>query len=111
MTGTRPAVDTRFGSSKDADIAVGLCNNCTCEVPFWPGESGLYASLILPVQEGISYFSTPLHLNHIGGSRLIEAREETWPAKKHITRSPRSARSEVLRRKQSHVNSRKDGSW
>ncbi|AIK84986.1 hypothetical protein CGLAR1_06905 [Corynebacterium glutamicum] len=26
--------------------------------------------MILPVQEGISYFPTPLHLNHIGGSRF-----------------------------------------
>lgn len=35
MVGTSPASEMRLGSSKDADIAVGLCNNCTCEVPFW----------------------------------------------------------------------------
>ncbi|EEW50948.1 hypothetical protein HMPREF0290_0438, partial [Corynebacterium efficiens YS-314] len=38
MVGTSPAVEMRLGSSKDADIAVGLCNNCTCEVPFWAVE-------------------------------------------------------------------------
>jgi len=32
MTGTRPARDTRFGSSNDACVFAGSCNNRTCEV-------------------------------------------------------------------------------
>lgn len=31
--GTRPAADTRFGSSNIADTATGACLNCTYEMP------------------------------------------------------------------------------
>ena len=34
MTGTSPPRDTRFGSSKDAEILSGSCDNCIYQVPF-----------------------------------------------------------------------------
>ena len=39
MTGTRPARDTRFGSSNDACVLAGSCDNRTCEVS---SRSGLW---------------------------------------------------------------------
>ena len=39
MTGTRPAADTRFGSSNTADTTRRLWESCTSEMPFVPVES------------------------------------------------------------------------
>jgi hypothetical protein len=42
ITGTSPARDTRSGSSNDAEIFSGSCNNRTCEVSSQPGTWKLH---------------------------------------------------------------------
>jgi hypothetical protein len=41
MTGTRSARDTRFGSSNDACVFAGSCDNRTCEVSSRSGSRQL----------------------------------------------------------------------
>ena len=50
MTGTRPARDTRFGSSNDACVFSGSCDNCTCEVSSRPRFMEASVTPIVPAQ-------------------------------------------------------------
>ena len=70
ITGTRPARDTRFGSSNDACVRAGSCDNRTCEAS---SDSGLEASAtpIVPAQQGTFRIDTPQMQTYLrGGSRL-----------------------------------------
>jgi len=53
ITGTRPAADTRFGSSKTADATVGVWKSRIYEMPFSNRTTELQTSPIVPVQRGI----------------------------------------------------------
>jgi hypothetical protein len=53
IAGTRPARDTRFGSSNLADVFNAACNNCTYEMPFVPVNLEPSTSPIFPVRKGI----------------------------------------------------------
>src|SRR5665647_786958 len=53
ITGTRPAADTRFGSSKTADTTVGVWKSRIYEMPFSNRSTELQTSPIVPVQRGI----------------------------------------------------------
>src|SRR5665648_1038497 len=53
ITGTRPAADTRFGSSKIADATVGVWKSRIYEMPFLNRTTELQTSPIVPVQRGI----------------------------------------------------------
>src|SRR5665647_3478130 len=53
ITGTRPAADTRFGSSKTADATVGVWKSRIYEMPFLNRTTELQTSPIVPVQRGI----------------------------------------------------------
>ena len=50
ITGTRPACDTRFGSSNDACVFARLCNNRTCKVSSRTGNWKRQTTPILPGQ-------------------------------------------------------------
>ena len=66
-TGTRPAAEIRFGSSKTAET---LCDACTCEMPFVTPRTGPSDSPILLHHKGISASRHAKPANLIGGSRL-----------------------------------------
>jgi hypothetical protein len=58
ITGTRPACDTRFGSSKDACVLARLCNNRTYEVSSRLG-AGSFIHSHRPSSEGTFHVDTP----------------------------------------------------
>ena len=53
ITGTRPAADTRLGSSKTSDATSGVWESCIYEMPFLSWWMEPLASPILPGQKGI----------------------------------------------------------
>src|SRR5665647_856066 len=76
ITGTRPAADTRFGSSKIADATVGVWKSRIYEMPFLNRTTELQTSPIVPVQRGI------LALPHPPGTlthRWIQAKAVLHP--------------------------------
>src|SRR5215213_4250965 len=70
ITGTSPAADTRFGSSKLAAPTGLVSESRICEMPFVCGRFGPSASPILLPRKGISALRHAYHAKIIGGSRL-----------------------------------------
>ena len=70
MTGTRPARDTRFGSSNDACVFAGSCDNRTCEVSSPARVSGSFSNSHCPSSEGTFRVDTPIQPYLRGGLRL-----------------------------------------
>ena len=58
ITGTRPARDTRFGSSNVAWIFASSCNNRTCEVSSQP-DDGSFSNSHRPSSEGTFRVDAP----------------------------------------------------
>ncbi|WP_223987713.1 hypothetical protein [Arthrobacter sp. NicSoilB8] len=54
MTGSSPAADTRFGSSKETDTADGLWETCTYEALLFSVVNVLETSSIFLEKAGIS---------------------------------------------------------
>jgi hypothetical protein len=54
ITGTSPADDTRFGSSKSAEIAHGLWHSCIYEMPFVTARTWSQTNPILPTRRAFS---------------------------------------------------------
>lgn len=58
--GTRPAADTRFGSSKVTDVAAGVCETFTSEMLLDLVEMVAVVSSIYPDHMGILFVGAPL---------------------------------------------------
>ena len=70
ITGTRPARDTRFGSSNDACVFAGSCNNRTCEVSSPAGQWKLQQLPSSQLRGHLSRRHARIHPYLRGGLRL-----------------------------------------
>src|SRR3954453_14432393 len=86
ISGTRPAADTRLGSSNDADTTGRMWESCIYKMPFLAWRYGPSASPTFPIQRGI----LPFHDHQlIGGSRLRDTR--TGPSREATARRRRTS--------------------
>src|SRR4051794_40647309 len=84
--GTRPARDTRFGSSNRAQVFNGACNNRIYEVPFPTGTLELQQPPSTQLRGHFAFPDPPSHPHPRGGSRRSE---EKW--QKRLTDADRRA--------------------
>jgi hypothetical protein len=77
ITGTRPARDTRFGSSNDACVRAGSCDNRTCEVSSPARRRKLQQLPSSQLRGHLSRWRARMHTQLLGGSRLSR------PSRKH----------------------------
>src|SRR5712691_12795699 len=78
MTGTRPACDTRFGSSKAARVFAALCFNSTCQVSSRLRRFDVFQHQSSQVRGHLSYLTRPNQPRLCGGSRLSTEAEVGW---------------------------------
>ena len=82
ITGTRPARDTRFGSSNDACVLAGSCNNRTCEVSSPARRRKLQQLPSSQFRGHLSRRHAPIHTHLRGGLRLRRGHHvDHWAAR------------------------------